>query len=175
MILLQARSRRGVLAVRLGEVESGNRYAADVLQANTDEDLGPTSDSLVVVNLAEPPDARGQLPAETDCLAFEAEGLWLTYVRPCGAGTTAFPARVVSADGGPTYTVREQSIDAGGAFGDAAGSVDVSAINVAERSLGPGGAVDEDTIVLVTAVADTASPPTVRYLFSHPPYAKYLD
>jgi hypothetical protein len=48
-------------------------------------------------------------------------------------------------------------------------------LNLSELSLGPGAAVPVGQIVVVLATTDTGSPPTVRYHFDHPMYAKYLD
>jgi len=93
-----------------------------------------------------------------------------------GGGVTIFPARIVApAAGAGNYTVREQVISAEGGFSDKPGAANLTATNLAELSLGAGAAVDDDTIVLVLTVADTGSPPTLRYVFDHPAYAKYLD
>jgi len=84
-----------------------------------------------------------------------------------------FPAKVVSSQGSAAYTVREQAITAAGSFVDKAGTSNVTAKNLAELTLGTGSAVDTGEIVLVTSVIDQAD--TVRYIFDHPTYAKYLD
>ena len=91
------------------------------------------------------------------------------------SGTGGFPAKVVSADGSATYTMREQTLTAQGDFIDKAGTQNLSARNLAELSLGPGAAVDTGTIGLVTILLDTATPPNIHYVFDHPAYAKYLD
>ena len=97
----------------------------------------------------------------------------MIFLRP--RERAAFPARVISADGDAAYTVREQTLSGAGTFTDTAGAADVTAHNLAELSLGPGAAVDVNTLVLVGAYPDNHTPPTVRYLFAHPVYAKYLD
>ena len=89
------------------------------------------------------------------------------------AGASVFPAKVVAAVSGAAYTVREQSCTGAGTFADKSGTSNVTAYNLAELSLGPGGAVAVGTIVLATAITDTGN--TTRYIFDHPVYAKYLD
>ena len=160
--------------VRLTAGAGGNRYAArPVAFAETGgtETVGETT--LTVTNLAEPADAAGGVPAGTDALAISVEGRWVVFIR--AASAAAFPARVVAAIGGAAYTVREQAATGAGTFADAPGTIDLAAFNLAELSLGAGSAVDAGTIVLVLATTDTGAPPTVRYVFDHPAYAKYLD
>ncbi|MFA6134548.1 MAG: hypothetical protein WC869_11090 [Phycisphaerae bacterium] len=89
------------------------------------------------------------------------------------AGASVFPAKIVSSVSGAAYTVREQSCTGVGTFGDKTGTSNVLAHNLAELSLGPGGAVAVGAIVLATAITDTGV--TTRYIFDHPVYAKYLD
>jgi len=89
--------------------------------------------------------------------------------------SATFPAKIVSHDSGETYTVREQQIAGDGAFSDKPGTSNITARNLAELSLGPGGGVATSTIVLVTPVTDTADPPGTKYLFNYNVYAKYLD
>ena len=91
------------------------------------------------------------------------------------SGTGGFPAKIISADGTATYTMREQSLDGQGSFIDKPGTQNFSARNLAELSLGPGAAVDTGTISIVTTLLDTATPPNIHYVFDHPTYAKYLD
>ena len=91
------------------------------------------------------------------------------------AALVSFPAKVTAALGDEKYTVIEQIIDGDGNFANKPGASGVTARNLAELSLGPGGAVPTGTIVQVTAMVDTGDPPTMRYIFDHPTYAKYLD
>jgi hypothetical protein len=89
--------------------------------------------------------------------------------------TTMFAAKVVSSLGGSAYGVLEQVCTGAGSFADKSGAQQVTAHNLAELSLGPGAAVNTGTIVLAMAIPDTGNPPTTRYVFDHPAYAKYLD
>ncbi len=163
-----------VRLVRLTGLDAGNRYTARAIEYDAEGALQyATSEERVVTNLAEPADTDGRLPADTDAVAIDVEGRWIVHLSP--AGTALFPARVVSSSGGATYTVRPQTWDSSGELTDRGGSVDLTAKNLAELSLGPGGAVDADTIVLVAPLTDEAETPTARYVFSHPAYAKYLD
>jgi hypothetical protein len=91
------------------------------------------------------------------------------------AGSSTFPAKVAAAVSGAAYTVREQSCTGAGIFADKSGAQLVTAHNLAELSLGPGGAVPTSSIVLILSISDTGNPPTTRYVFDHPVYAKYLD
>ena len=164
----------GAELVRITGLVQKNRYQARAVEFDAD---GRTqfaqTQTIEVTNLAEPADADGQVPSGTDAIALDVEGKWVIYVRP--AGTAMFPARVIDSSSGANYTVLEQVITAGGQFEDKTGAAEVTAVNLAELSLGPGAAVDDDTIVLVTTLTDTGSPPSLRYVFDHPSYAKYVD
>jgi hypothetical protein len=89
-------------------------------------------------------------------------------------GTTIFPARIVDAISGAAYSVKEQVCTGAGTFADKSGASALTAYNLAELTLGPGGAVDDNKIVMVMAIEDTGSPPVTRYIFDYPVYAKYL-
>lgn len=159
--------------VRIVSLVGGNRYLASVLSHDASGTLQPLAGQLTVTNLGEPPTLPGQTPAGTDALALDVDGRWIVCIRQ--AGSAMFPARVTASAGGSVYTLREQSYGTGG-FAPAAGSADISAINLAEINLGPGAAVDVGTIVLAMTLSDhSSSVPTVRYVFAHPLYAKYLD
>jgi hypothetical protein len=171
--LIQAGSAVGVQLVRLKQVDEANVY--DALPVEFDEDgeaVAIGSETFPVTNLAEPADSTGRVPADTDAVAIDVEGRWIVFLRPPAAVT--FPARVVSAEGDGAYALREQTADEG-ELADLTGAVDFLATNLAELSLGPGAAVDDDTIVIVTSLIEPGSPPTVRYFFDHPAYARYLD
>jgi len=91
------------------------------------------------------------------------------------AGSTVFPAKVISSQGSAVYTVREQVHTAQGGLIDKPGVDDVSATNLAELSQGTGSAVDDGAVVLVARCLDQADPPGERYVFDRAVYAKYLD
>jgi hypothetical protein len=91
------------------------------------------------------------------------------------AGSSTFPAKVTASLGSAAYSVREQSCTGAGAFADKSGAQLVTAHNLSELSLGPGGAMPINSIVLAMPISDTGTPPTTRYVFDHPVYAKYLD
>lgn len=172
----QASSSQVAQLVRLLAPESGNRYTAEPIaftsSGQTEPPGGPTR---TVTNLAEPSDGPGQVPANTDALAIDVGGRWVVFVRQSSSGSGVFAARVIAALGGSGYTVREQSGGSGGTWADAPGALLVAANNLAEMSLGPGAAVDVGTLVMVTGLTDGGTPPTLRYVFDHPVYAKYLD
>lgn len=176
-VLVQAGAARGACLVRLTNLLAANRYAAVALEF---DDTGATrpvaeGETLLVTNLAEPADAPGQLSAGAEAVALDVEGRWVIFLRPDSAGGAAlFPARVLATQGSGLYTVRPQVLGPSGEFSDAPGAADLTARNLAELSLGPGAAVPNDTIILATILADTATPPTLRYVFDHPAYAKYL-
>ena len=159
--------------VRVTAHDSGNRYTARPIAFNA---LGETelvgTKTLTVTNLAEPANAGGSVPADTNALAVDAGGRWIVFLRQ---SADSFPAKVVAAQAGAAYTVRRQVATGAGTFADAPGATDLTAHNLAELSLGPGAAVDADTIVLVQVLTDNGTPPTARYVFDHPAYAKYLD
>jgi hypothetical protein len=171
---LQAGSPAGVQLVRIVQFSQGNRYTARPVEFDEGGQIRIVGEKvLTVTNLAEPSDAPGELPADTDAVAVDVEGRWVVFVRRSAAPT--FPARITGSQGGAAYTVREQVAKTEGGFEDKAGASDLTAHNLAELSLGPGAAVDSDTIVLVTVVGDNGNPPGVRCVFDHPAYAKYLD
>ncbi|MBS3734475.1 MAG: hypothetical protein KGY99_06060 [Phycisphaerae bacterium] len=172
--LIQAGDAVGVGLFRVQQLDQNNRYEAVPLEFDEDGIAQPASDETVVVtNLAEPADTPGTLPADTDAVGVDVEGRWVIFVRQAASGV--FPARVIASSGGASYTVREQVATGPGTFADKADAADVTACNLAELSLGPGAAVDDDTVVLVTVLTDTGTPPTIRYVFDHPAYAKYLS
>ncbi len=164
----------GVRMVRITGVSANNVYNARPLEFDaTGQPQIVGTNTMTVTNLAEPANATGSVQANTDAVALDVGKRWVVFLRQ--AGSAMFPAVIVSSQGGAVYTVREQSVSALGTFSDAAGSVNITAQNLAELSLGSGGAVTVGTIVLVTSITDTGSPATVRYIFSHPAYAKYLS
>lgn len=170
----QAGDGRLARMVRITALQQANRYTARPIE------IGPSGQTqfvgeqtLTVTNLAESAGGAGTVPADTDALAIDAGGRWIVWIRP--AGSSVFPARVLSAAGGALYTVRQQVATGNDSFADAPGAADLTACNLAELFLGDGGAVDDETIVLVTVVLDNASPPAPRYVFDHPAYAKYLE
>lgn len=172
--LAQVGSGPGVGLVRMTAVDQANRYTARPIEFDEDDETVFVGDgTLTVTNLAEPTDRPGQVPADTDAVAVDVEGRWIVFVRPAGAAL--FPARVVSAQSGAAYTVKEQDATGAGTFADKTDAGNLTAYNLAELSLGPGAAVDDDTIVLVTVLFDDGETPTARYFFDHPVYAKYLD
>jgi len=164
----------GTQLVRLIELDEGNRYTARPLEFDEDGQLVYASDeTLTVTNLSEPADANGQIETGTDAVALDVEGRWVVFLRP--AGSAVFPAKVTQSEGSGAYTVLEQVPTGPGTFADKEGASSVTAYNLAELSLGPGAAVDVDSIVLVSTLTQDGSPPTLRYVFDHPTYAKYLD
>ncbi len=172
--LAQAGGAAGVQLVRLIELAAGNRYTARPVEFGDDGETQLVgTDTLEVTNLAEPADGSGSVPEGADAVAVDVEGRWVVFVRQATAAT--FPARIIAGQGGAAYTVREQAATGAGTFADKGGAADVTAHNLAELSLGPGAAVDDDTIVIVTTLTDTGTPPTLRYVFDHPVYAKYLS
>lgn len=163
----------GVQLVRVIELIDGNRYKAKPLafESNGQTTIveGP---ELTVTNLAEPADAAGTLPADTDVVAIDVEGRWVIFVRQSFPGTVA---KIVSSLGGARYTVREQLAGGDGQFTDNPDASNVTAVNLAEVSLGPGAAVDIGAMVLVTTIQQHSNPPAKLCVFDHPAYAKYLD
>lgn len=160
--------------VRITAHDESNRYTARPIAfdaAGGTEVVG--DDTLTVTNLAEPTDTDGQVPTDTDAVAIDVGGRWIVFIRP--VGSAIFPARVTASQGSAAYTVREQAATGAGTFADAPGATNLTAHNLAELSLGPGAAIADDTIVLVLTIMDNGTPPTVRYVFDHPAYAKYLD
>ncbi len=165
---------RAAQLVRITAHEESNRYTARPIAFNA---VGETEtvgdDTLTVTNLAEPTGTDGQVSADTDAVAIDVGGRWIVFIRP--VGSAIFPAKVTASQGSAAYTVREQVATGAGTFTDAPGATNLTAHNLAELSLGPGAAVTDDTIVLILTVMDNSTPPTVRYVFDHPTYAKYLS
>ncbi|MFO7899919.1 MAG: hypothetical protein R6V58_12775, partial [Planctomycetota bacterium] len=168
--LCQDGGARGVLLVRITGADGDNRYTARPVEFDETGNTQPVGDDeLTVTNLAEAASDGGSLPADTEALAVDVEGRWVIHVRQ---RTAAFPARVIApgaSDG--RYNVLEQVVSSSGEFSDKPDAVAVSAVNLAELSLGDGAAVDDDSIVLVTAIPDISEPPTLRYVFDHATYA----
>jgi len=157
--------------VRITAHDESNRYTARPIVFDA---VGETeivgNDTLTVTNLAEPTDTDGQVPDDTDAVAIDVGGRWIVFIRP--VGSVIFPVKIMASQGAAAYTVREQVATGAGTFADATGATNITAHNLAELSLGPGAAIANDTIVLVLTVVDNGTPPTVRYVFDHPGYAK---
>jgi len=180
--LAQVGEAMGVQLVRIVSLVGGNRYTAVPVEFTAGGGTQQAEeDTVTVTNLAEPADQSGAVPADTEAVAIDVEGRWVIFLRqqqqeePQPPSTSLFPARIVDSLGQAAYTVREQVCAGAGEFADKSGASDLTAHNLAELSLGPGAAVDDDTIVLVMEIADTSQPPQTRYVFDHPAYAKYLD
>jgi hypothetical protein len=176
--LAQVGDALGVQLVRILEVFQNNRYTAMPVEFDSDGATQPAEEqTLTVTNLAEPADSTGQVPSGTDAVALDVEGRWIVFLRQETAEgpSASFPAKVVCSLGGSAYGVLEQVCTGAGSFADKSGAQQVTAHNLAELSLGPGAAVGTGTIVLAMAIPDTGNPPTTRYVFDHPAYAKYLD
>jgi len=172
--IAQIGERIGVELVRITALQSGNRYTARAIEFDENgETQFVGTDTMTVTNLAEPADVTGKVPANIDAVAVDVEGRWVMFLRT--DVKVLFPAKIISSQGGAAYIVREQLPTGGGTFSDKQGAADLTAHNLAELSLGPGAAVPDDTIIIVTAVMDGGSPPTIRYVFDHPAYAKYLS
>jgi hypothetical protein len=177
--LAQVGDALGVQLVRILAVAQNNRYTAMPVEfASGGGTQQADEQTLTVTNLAEPADQTGQVPADTDAVAIDVEGRWIVFLRPespTEAAAAAFPAKIVSSLGGAAYGVLEQVCTGAGSFANKSGASQITAHNLAELSLGPGAAVNTGTIVLVISLTDTGSPPTLRYVFDHPAYAKYLN
>lgn len=160
--------------VRITAYDQSNRYTAKPIAFGA---MGETeivsNETLTVTNLAEPTDTDGQVPADTDAVAIDVGGRWIVFIRQSSGAF--FPAKVTASQGSAAYTVREQVTTGAGTFTDAPGATNLTAHNLAELSLGPGAAVGNDTFVLVLTITDNGVPPTARYVFDHPAYAKYLS
>ncbi len=177
--LAQVGEAMGVQLVRITALLSGNRYSAMPVEFAADGSTQQAeTETLTVTNLAEPADQPGDAPAGSEAVAIDVEGRWVIFLRQEQGSSSAaamFPARVVTSQGQAAYSVLEQECTGAGQFADRPGASAVTAHNLAELTLGPGGAVDDDTIVAVMEIADTSNPPQTRYVFDHPAYAKYLD
>jgi hypothetical protein len=174
--LAQVGSSMGVQLVRISGLSGGNRYQADPLEFGPDHATRlDGADPITATNLAEPANSSGLLPAGTEAVAVDVEGLWIIYVRLPATASLCFPARVAGSLGGAVYSLVEQTSQGATGLADKPGGLNVIGQNLAELSLGPGAAVDPGTVVLVTAVAGQQGAPAQQYVFDHPAYAKYLD
>ena len=170
----QASSAKAAKLVRIVDHIDGNRYTVRPIAFDAEggtEAIG--EETMIVTNLAEPADADGGIQPDTEAVAIDTGGRWVVFLRPVPGAF--FPAKVVSSQGDGAYIVREQTATGAGTFADVAGAADLTAHNLAELSLGPGAAVDSNTIVLVLTLTDNGIPPMARYVFDRPMYAKYLD
>jgi hypothetical protein len=177
--LAQIGDTTGVRLVRILSVVSGNRYTARAVEFGQG---GATQfaeeGTMTVTNLAEPADQTGQVPADTDAVAIDVEGRWVVFLRQAaetGNGSPLFVAKVIDSLGGSAYTIREQVATGQGTFANKPGAAEVTACNLGELTLGPGAAVEDGAIVLVMLLWQEGNPPTARYVFDHPAYAKYLS
>ncbi|MBT3278753.1 MAG: hypothetical protein HN909_02700 [Phycisphaerales bacterium] len=169
--LLQAAAAGRARLVRITAHDADNRYTAKQLELDANEDLTESDDTMEVYNLAEADTAGGQLQADLDAIAIDLEGRWFISVS---APKTAVAARVVSHRYDAEYTLQPQCVTPAGTFSDDTEADEIIAINLAERNLGDGGALDDDEIVLAEALdASTSSTSETCWAFDHPVYAKY--
>ncbi len=172
----EASACQGSQLVRILSCQQYNRYLAHPIGFTSDgSTLLLSGADLSVTNLAEPANAAGTVPANTDALAIDAGGRWIVFVRNAAPSlAVGFVGKVMTVAGSAHYIVHEQVLQ-NGAYHDKAGAADISADNLAELTLGPGAAVDVGTFVSLQGILDGGSPPTLRYVFDHPLYAKYLN
>lgn len=169
----QEGSAGGLRLVRLVSLNQANRYNARLIEFAADGSTQEVAaDLLTVTNLAEPANAAGSVPGGTEAFAMDVEGRWVVFVRQ--VPSAVFLAKVKASLGQSLYSVREQDCTGVRTLTDRSGVYDLPAINLAELSLGDGAAVDVGTFVLVRSITDAASPATLRYVFDHPVYAKYI-
>ena len=174
-LLAQVGERLGLQLVEIVSHQQGNLYDARAVEFDASRNPAYVDDdTLTVLNLAEPADSGGNIPDGTHAVAIDVEGYWIVFLRD-SEGSAGFPARILSASGGAVYQVREQVVTGVDTFSDKPAAVNVSACNLAELSLGPGAALEDDTIVWLTCLPDATDASQTRYVFDHPAYAKYLD
>ncbi len=168
---IQAASAGKARLVRLCAHVADNRYTASRLDLDADGELVESSDSIEVLNLAESQIAGGRLVAGFDAIAIDLEGRWVIAVQPA---MEFIPARIVAHNSGAWYTTQPQRVNASGAFSDDTNQDELLAMNLAERTLGSGGGVDDDEIILLKPL-DASSESTLAtcWTFDHPVYAKY--
>jgi len=174
--LAQIGTTLGVQLIRLTQCRGDNQYDALPVEF-TSQGATQVAENrpLVALNLAEPADAAGTLPPDTEAVAIDVEGKWVIFVRQAPSGPAmARPARITGVAAGPSrYSIRWQEYNAGGQFQDTADATVYTATNLAELSFGAAAAVDVGTIVPVFSIVDVGG--VTRYVFDHPVYAKYLD
>jgi hypothetical protein len=162
----------GVRLVQVTALAGGNRYNADQVQFNTD---GTTAlwggRPFLVTNLAEPASSGGQLSVGDQAVAIDVEGRWVVFVRSAQGASCV--ARVVAPTGASGYTVHEM-VASGSGFIDKPGAADIHACNLAEATLGPGGAIDAGTRIILQEIPAGDGSGAIQYVFDHPVYAKYL-
>ena len=170
--LAQLGQATGVQLVRVMDLDEGNRYTAEAIEFDSDGDTQSAgAGELTVINLAEPADDDGQLPADTNAVAIDVEGKWVILVRPAGA--PVFAGKVLYTLGNCLYRIRPQVPVGENTFADKAGAQDINACNIAELGLVNPLGVDADSIVLVAALTTDSDPPTIRYVFDHPEYNEF--
>jgi hypothetical protein len=152
--------------VQIAAATSGNEYQATVVRT-TDGAQPVSAESLQVTNLAEPVDQDGQLSTGTQAIALQVDGQWTVFVPT----TSVFVGRIVTALGAGRYSIREQRYSETGTLDDAPEVAALAATNLAEVDVTPGDGLSPDTRVLVAAVPDTASPPTLHHVFDRSPGA----
>ncbi len=119
--LTQVGSAPGASLVRIVEVDQANCYTARPVEI---DDNGQAvlvgEDTLTVINLAEPADAAGQVPADTDAVAIDVDGRWVVFLRPAEA--IRFFVKIISSVSECAYMVREQVATGGVTFADKQGA-----------------------------------------------------
>jgi len=170
--LAQLGQATGLQLVRITALDEGNRYTAEPIEFDAEGDTqSAQAGNVTVINLAEPADEDGQLPAETNAVAVDVEGKWVILVHP--AIESPFVGKVLYALGGCLYRIRPQAPVGENTFADKSGAADINACNIAELDIEDPLGVDADSLVLVATVRTDGDPPTIRYVFDHPDYNEF--
>jgi len=171
--LVQIGTPSGIQLVRIESALTGNRYQARPIEfdENRHRQFAETK-TITVTNLAEPDDGPGNLPPQSDTVAWDVEGRWVIFLS--SQGTAAFPAKVISHGVGAAYSVLEQVVDSNGAFTAKSGASNITAVNVAEIGVVASGSPIINRIVMVTKLNSGNVSGSIQYVFNCPVYARYL-
>ena len=168
--LIQVGTIQSLKLCKIKSLVINNKYSACELDNNSDQ-LAETENTFEVYNLAESPVQSGQLSTPTNALTMEIHGKYYVYISEGGSSVTL--GKIVSSAGGAKYNIQPVTMRDTGQT-DPASSTQISAFNLAEMTVGPGGAVDNNTLVILHQIAASNSDDPIN-IFSHTTYAKYLD
>ena len=157
--------------VKLFEHKNKNIYKGKIIEFQSNDYYVATDRIVEVINIAEKVSTGGVLPLPTELICFEIEGHYLTYVS--AENSSLIPAKIAEHITGYKYRVIFQKLDQNANFVNIDNNK-IEAMNIAEHNIGPGGAIDNNTIVMVSKIR-TSDFPDGKYIFSHPTYAKYMN
>ena len=156
--------------VKITELKEKNIYKGYLIDFEKSNAFTVSTKEIEIINVGEPNDKPGTtiLPILITC--FEIDNRYITHIP--ASTSSQIPAKIVEHVSKHKYKVNLFTLNSAKELVKK-NNDKIEAANISENTIGPGGAVDIGTFVMVTKIR-SAQCPAGTYFFSHPPYAKYM-